>query len=196
MTEVEADLAAFAALLRKWNAAHNLVSRETVETLWPRHIADSLQVLKLLRAQDSVILDLGSGGGFPALPLAIATRGTGRHFVLVEPGAKKAAFLRAAIRALRLDAEVRAVRAEALDSRETFPCITSRALAALPELLRLAAPQLAPDGHMVLHKGRNYRREVDAAAQHFHFDMLVHQSETDAEGVLLDLNSVRAKSAS
>lgn len=195
MTARDTDLGAFAALLRKWNAAQNLVSRETVETLWPRHIADSLQVLPLLRPRDSVILDLGSGGGFPALPLAIATKGAGRHFVLVESNAKKVAFLRAAIRELGLDAEVRAVRAEALDSRETFPCITSRALAALPALLRLATPLLAPKGHMVLHKGRNYRQEIDAAAQHFAFDVLVHPSETDAEGVLLELTSVRAKSA-
>ncbi len=196
MSSTDPDMAGFVALLRKWNATHNLVSRETVETVWPRHVADSLQLLPLLRDTDRRILDLGSGGGFPALPLAIATKGSGRHFVLVEAAAKKAAFLRAAIRTFGLDAEVWAVRAEAIDSRETFACITSRALAPLPALLRLAAPLLAPDGHMLLHKGRNYRREIDDAAQQFQFDVLVHPSGTDAEGVLLELTTVQVKSAS
>src|SRR5690606_26609338 len=95
--EVAGDLESFAALLLKWNRAQNLVSRETTDQLWSRHIVDSLQVLKLLRAGDRTLLDLGSGGGFPAIPLAIAS-GPGRHFVLVEPTAKKASFLRTANR--------------------------------------------------------------------------------------------------
>jgi 16S rRNA (guanine527-N7)-methyltransferase len=65
---VEADLDAYEALLRKWNAVQNLVSRETLHELRPRHIDDSLQLLPLMRPSDRRIIDLGSGGGFPAIP--------------------------------------------------------------------------------------------------------------------------------
>ena len=84
------DLERYAALLRKWNAVQNLVSRETVDELWPRHIDDSLQLMKFVRATDLRVIDLGSGGGFPAIPMAIASRGTERRFTLVEPIGKKA----------------------------------------------------------------------------------------------------------
>jgi 16S rRNA (guanine527-N7)-methyltransferase len=191
---IETDLEAYAALLRKWNAAQNLVSRETIGELRPRHIEDSLQLVRLLRASDRVILDLGSGGGLPAIPMAIATRGSGRQFTLIEPIAKKAAFLRTVARELSLPVTVKAARAEQIDSRETFDLVTSRALAALPQLLTLAARFLRADGHMLLHKGRTYPEETSGAAQLFDFDVLVHPSETDASGVILEITNLRAKS--
>ena len=189
------ELEQFAALLRKWNAVQNLVSRETVDTLWPRHIEDSLQLVPLLRDSDRRIIDLGSGGGFPAIPLAIATRGSERRFTLVEPIAKKASFLRTAARELDLPINVESVRAEQVDSRETFDLVTSRALASLPELIGLGARFLTPDGHMLLHKGRNYRQELDAAAQLYDFDVLIHPSRTDPESAILEIGNLRAKSA-
>ena len=188
------DLEAFAALLRKWNAVQNLVSRETIGELWTRHIEDSLQLLPLFRPNDLDVIDLGSGGGLPAIPLAIASRGTERRFTLVEPIAKKAAFLRTAARELHLPVRVESVRAEQIDSRETFDVITSRALAALPELLGLAGRLLRPEGHMLLHKGQTYREETSRAAAHFDFDVVVHPSETDAAGVILEISNLRAKS--
>ncbi len=192
---VESDLETFAALLRKWNAAQNLVSRETLGDLWPRHIADSLRLLPLLRPGDKRLIDLGSGGGFPAIPVAIATRGQGRAFTLVEPIGKKAAFLRTAARELNLALTVIAARAEAIDSRETFDVLTSRALANLGQLLAFGARFLAPGGRFLLHKGRTYREELAAAAQLFDFDVLVHPQESDAGGAILEIANLRAKSA-
>ncbi len=194
MTE-QSDLEAFAALLRKWNAVHNLVSRETLAQLWPRHIEDSLQLAPLLRDSDLRILDIGSGGGFPAIPLAIATRGQGRRFVLLEPVQKKAAFLRTVIRELQLPAEVHAVRAEAFDSRETIDVVTSRALADLPDLLRLGVRFVGPNTRLLLHKGLTYREEASRASRLFNFDMVIHPSRTDAAGVILEISNLRAKSA-
>jgi 16S rRNA (guanine527-N7)-methyltransferase len=191
---VEADLDAYEALLRKWNAVQNLVSRETLHELRTRHIDDSLQLLPLLRPSDRRIIDLGSGGGFPAIPLAIASRGLERRFTLVEPIAKKASFLRTVARELSLPVTVEAVRAEQIDSRETFDLVTSRALAALPELLALSARFLSLDGHMLLQKGRTYREEVKRAAAHFDFDVIVHQSTTDPESALLEISNLSAKS--
>lgn len=87
---------------------------------------------------DLAFLDLGSGGGFPAIPLAIASRETSRKFTLVEPIAKKASFLRTVARELSLPVSVHALRAEQSIRRETFDVITSRALADLTALCRLS----------------------------------------------------------
>lgn len=192
---VRDDLERYAALLRKWNAVQNLVSRETLDELWPRHIEDSLQLMAMLRADDHAVIDLGSGGGFPAIPLAIASRGAERRFTLVEPIAKKAAFLRAVARELELPVTVETARAEQIDSRETFDVVTSRALAALPKLIRYGVDLLRPAGHMLLLKGRTFREEMALAAQLFDFDVIVHPSSTDPEAAILEISNPRAKSA-
>ena len=192
---VQGDLEIYAALLRKWNAVQNLVSRETLDELWPRHIEDSLQLLPLLRLTDMSVLDIGSGGGFPAIPLAIASRETGRRFTLLEPVTKKSAFLRTVARELDLAVTVYAVRAEDRDSRETYDAITSRALAALPHLLAISARFLRPEGHMLMPKGMNYRRELDAASALYDFDVIAHPSRTDPGAAILEISKLRAKSA-
>jgi 16S rRNA (guanine527-N7)-methyltransferase len=191
---VQSDLDAYAGLLKKWNAAQNLVSRETIEELWPRHIDDSLQLMRFVRPTDNRVIDLGSGGGFPGIPLAIASRGLDRRFTLVEPTAKKASFLRTVARELNLPVSVEAVRAEQIDSRETYDLVTSRALMALPGLLDLAVPFLASTGHMLLHKGKNYREELAAVAAHSRLSVLVHTSETDSQGVILEITHSAANS--
>lgn len=190
---LDRELEQFFKLLLKWNQTHNLVSRETTD-LWARHIEDSLQLVPLVPSRISRSVDLGSGGGLPAIPLAIALRHCLR-VTMVEPIAKKAAFLRTAIRDLKLDAEVYQCRAEQLDSRETFDLITSRALAPLENLFRLGLPLLAPDGLLLLHKGKNFRSEVDSAADMFQFDMLIHPSTVDPQGVVLEISNLAAKSA-
>src|SRR5690606_27442559 len=100
------DLESYAQLLKKWQAVQNLVSRETLDAVWSRHFADSLQMLPLLTASDKQFLDLGSGGGFPALPLAIALKGPNHQFTLVEPTSRKVSFLRTVARELGLSVTV------------------------------------------------------------------------------------------
>ena len=198
VAEVAADLESLSVLLRKWNAVQNLVSRETEKTLWPRHIIDSLQVLPLLRTTDRNFMDLGSGGGFPALPLAIALKGSGARFRLVEPTTKKAAYLRTVIRELDLPAIVDVRRAEEIDSRETGPIdvVTSRALAALPMLCRLAAPFFGPETRAILHKGREHVDELRETRLAWDVDVVLTNSVTDEAGVLLQLSNLRLKSVS
>ena len=192
---IDSDLDHYEALLRKWNAVQNLVSRETLDEIRTRHFRDSLQLTAWVRPSDNLVLDIGSGGGFPAIPLAIASRGVERRYILLEPTLKKAAFLKTVARDLALPVTVEAVRAEAFDSRETIDLVTSRALAALPSLLTYVGRFLSPQGHSLLHKGRNYREELNDAAALFDFGVLIHPSESDAEGVILEISNLRAKSA-
>jgi 16S rRNA (guanine527-N7)-methyltransferase len=195
LPEVERDLESFAALLAKWQAVQNLVSRETLKDVWVRHFADSLQVLKLLGPGDNLILDLGSGGGFPALPLAVASRGTARRFVLVEPNGRKVSFLRTVARELGLDVTVYAQRSDEIDSRETGvpDVVTSRALAALPQLCAMAAPFFGPKTRAIFHKGREHVEELVESSAVWHHDVLLLPSDTDSQGVLLELKNLRLK---
>jgi 16S rRNA (guanine527-N7)-methyltransferase len=192
---VAADLESFSALLNKWQRVQNLVSRETLAEVWQRHIADSLQILPLLRDGDSVVLDLGSGGGLPAIPLAIACKGGRRRFVLVEPNSRKASFLRTVARDLALDVQVKAARAEELAAADLpeIDVITSRALAPLPQLCRLAAPLCHPHTRLIFHKGREYVEELSETDAAWHYDVLVTESATQGGGVILELSNLRLR---
>lgn len=192
---VVADLESYAALLRKWQVVQNLVSRETLDDMWIRHFADSLQLLNHLKPSDRSFLDLGSGGGFPALPLAIALKGRPPNFTLIEPNGRKVSFLRTVARELDLLVSVESARSDQIDSRETpVPdVITSRALAALPQLCNWIAPFFGPETRAILHKGREHVEELREAATLWDFDVLVTKSDTDPSGVLLTLTHLRAK---
>ncbi|MBK9373484.1 MAG: class I SAM-dependent methyltransferase [Holophagales bacterium] len=143
--------AAYLALLLRVNAEMNLVSRKEAcpETLVERHLLDALEALPLLPSAASaglVLLDIGSGGGFPAIPLLLARRDL--KGVLVESVGKKARFLEEAVGALGLTARVVNARfpgpALAL-MRHVPPChlLTSRAVASAGEIVRAARPALA-----------------------------------------------------
>ncbi|HHY50932.1 MAG TPA: 16S rRNA (guanine(527)-N(7))-methyltransferase RsmG [Alphaproteobacteria bacterium] len=191
---VAADLDRFAELLRKWNRTHNLVSRETEAELWTRHIADSLEVLGWLRETDRVVLDLGSGGGFPAIPLAIASGGR-RAFILVEAVSKKASFLKEVSRQLGLGLRVEGRRAEGIAPNElpTIDVITARALAPVAELCRLAAPFFGPSTRALLHKGREHGEELAKSDAVWHHDVVVHPSRGGGQGVLLEISNLRKR---
>jgi 16S rRNA (guanine527-N7)-methyltransferase len=196
--DVAADLESYAQLLRKWQAVQNLVSRETLDDVWDRHFVDSLQVLRLLKPEDHAFLDLGSGGGFPALPLAIALKSPNHHFTLIEPNGRKVSFLRTVARELGLVVTVEGRRSDQVDSRETpVPdVITSRALAALPTLCSWMAPFFKPQSRAILHKGREHVEELAEAATHWDYDVLIDKSDTDPSGVLLTFSNLRVRSVS
>lgn len=198
LAAVGADLESYAVLLKKWQAVQNLVSRETLGSIWERHFADSLQVLPLLTNGDREFMDLGSGGGFPALPLAIASKGLDRHFVLVEPTARKVSFLRTVVRELDLNVTVIGRRSDEIDSRETpVPdVITSRALAALPLLCDCMEPFFAAKTRAILHKGREHVDELNDSGALWHYDVVVNKSDTDPGGVILTITNLKRKSAS
>lgn len=193
--EVGRDLESYANLLRKWQSVQNLVSRETLGALWTRHFADSLQVLPLLRPDDRLVLDLGSGGGFPALPLAIASKGRDRRFVLVEPTARKVSFLRTVARELDLAVTVIGRRSDQIDSRETGvpDVITSRALAAMPQLCAWMAPFFGPSTRAILHKGREHVEELTESGAQWVYDVLIRPSDIDPGGVILTITNLHGK---
>ncbi|WP_297111345.1 16S rRNA (guanine(527)-N(7))-methyltransferase RsmG [uncultured Devosia sp.] len=195
---VAADLESYAKLLAKWQSIQNLVSRETLGQVWTRHFADSLQVLALTRPNDRLFLDIGSGGGFPALPMAIGSKGSDRHFVLIEPTARKVSFLRSVARELGLNVTVIGRRSDETDSRETGvpDVITSRALAAMPQLCAWMAPFFGPNTRALLHKGREHVEELTESGAQWHHDVLITRSDTDPGGVIVEITNLHGKSVS
>lgn len=195
IAEIVQDLESYADLLKKWQVVQNLVSRETLNDVWARHFIDSLQVLKFVPEKATHFLDVGSGGGFPALPLAIAKKGDGARFTLVEPNSRKVSFLRTVARELSLNVDVIGLRCDQIDSRETGACdvITSRALASLPQLCSWIHPFFGSETKALLHKGREHVEELREADAHWQMDVLTLESDTDPGGVILAIDKLRRK---
>lgn len=184
--DVEARLRAYEALLRRWNAKINLVSRADAADIWTRHILDSAQLAPLMPTGTDSFTDLGSGAGFPGLVLAIVT---GRPVQLVESDHRKAAFLREAARETEAAATVHAARAEAL----TLPpaaAVTARALAPLASLLGLAERFLRPDGICLFPKGATAADELTAAAIEWHMRVERFPSLTSPGATILRISEI------
>ena len=162
--ETAERLDAFLSLVLTWNRTINLVGRQDEAQLRRRHLEDSLALLPYLPSGFERAIDLGSGGGFPGLVLAIATN---RPFDLVEADQRKAAFLREAARITGAPATVHAIRIEAARLAPA-PLVTARALAPLPVLLGWAVPLLAPGGACVFPKGRTTDEELTQARLQWH----------------------------
>ncbi|MEA2631681.1 MAG: rRNA (guanine527-N7)-methyltransferase [Chloroflexota bacterium] len=157
-----------ARLLLAWNRAINLTAIRDPEAVALAHVVDSLTALSVL-AQRGIdrYVDLGSGGGYPGLPIAAALPAA--RALLIEPVGKKAAFLSVAIAATGLaqTVEAAAIRAEALagDARHRgrWAAVTVRAVAGLGELIELAFPLLEPGGCLVAWKRGDIAGELIAA---------------------------------
>jgi 16S rRNA (guanine527-N7)-methyltransferase len=145
--------------LADWNARFNLTAiREPAEVV-DKHLLDSLAVLPRLRGL--AVADVGSGAGFPGLPLAIAD--PDRRFTLIESTGKKAKFLRHAAEALRLpNVEVVQGRAEALKPSQAFDSVISRALGSLADFIRVAGHLAGRRGRLLAMKGKVPDAELQA----------------------------------
>ncbi|HET7726003.1 MAG TPA: 16S rRNA (guanine(527)-N(7))-methyltransferase RsmG [Candidatus Limnocylindrales bacterium] len=154
-------------LLLAWTAAINLTAIREPEAAARLHVLDSLAAVPVLRQRGiDRFLDLGSGGGYPGLPLAAALPADA---LLVEAVGKKARFLEVAATAAGLadQVDVAALRAEQLARDPAhagrWPIVTARAVAALPRLVELALPLLEPGGALVAWKRGDLRGEIEAA---------------------------------
>lgn len=161
-------LAAYAALVRKWAPRLDLVSPGDLERLEERHIEDSLRVVPLLdELPHGACADIGSGAGLPGIPLAIAR--PERHWTLIEPRHRRAAFLEEVVRDLAVDARVVAKSAEACakdpDLAGRHVLATARAVADAAHVRSLAEPLLDSGGVTVAFEGEGNRRRPPGAEE-------------------------------
>jgi 16S rRNA (guanine527-N7)-methyltransferase len=173
--------------LLKWQHQINLIGPSTADTIWHRHILDSLQLLPHIPTGVHAIADLGSGAGFPGLVLAIARP---LKAYLYEANGKKAAFLREVIRLSQVRAEVRNIRIETLPQEANLPdvqLVVSRALAPLVTLLSYAEPFLRRGATGLFHKGQDVDAELTDATKYWKIRCRKHPSSTDSKGCLLEV---------
>lgn len=176
----------YAELLERWTPKINLVSAATLGDLWARHIADSLQVTELAPAS-AHWADLGSGGGFPGLVIAIAHADVpGFEATLVESDQRKAAFLRTVIRETGIRARVLPNRIEAAATLQA-DVLTARALASLDALLSFAERHRKKDGISLFPKGQTWQQEVAAAEENWRFRYEAVPSRTNPASVILKI---------
>jgi len=151
-------LQAYEALLRRWQETINLVGSRTLEDVWRRHFLDSGQLCRLTQGAKTIV-DIGSGGGFPGLVVAIMS---GAQVTMVEADNRKAAFLREASRMTAANTEVIAGRAEAVPATPA-DAVTGRAVAPLAKLLSLSEPWIRPGGRCYFLKGSTVVDELTDA---------------------------------
>ncbi len=142
-------LARYLELLERWKRVHNLVADADLDTLVRRHVLESLAGADHLPEESGLLVDVGSGAGFPGVPLLVARPGWSG--LLIEPRSKRWAFLRLVVRELGLAAEVVRARYEevSLGGRRA-DAVTSRALGGQEEILEWAAPHLSRRGRVLL----------------------------------------------
>jgi len=150
-TAQKEQYAALYELYADWNSKINVISRKDIENLYERHVLHSLGICRLLHFKDgSNIMDVGTGGGFPAIPLAIMFPNT--HFHLVDSINKKLTVAREVSNAIGLkNISIRHCRVE--EEKTLFDFVISRAVMPLPDLIRLCKKNISREQHNSMPNG-------------------------------------------
>ena len=188
--ETLARLDCYAALLTKWNPAINLVAPSTLGQIWIRHFLDSAQLLEIA-PEGQVWLDIGTGGGFPGLIVAIlaAEKRPDLRVTCIESDLRKATFLRTVVRETGIKAEVISKRIEQVEPLDA-DILSARALASLTQLLGFAERHLSPNGRALFLKGANHAAELQEALEMWSFRADTYPSKTSSEAVILSLGDI------
>ncbi len=161
-TDKQEKIQAYLELVIEKNKELNLTRIDTKEKGMLLHIEDSLSCLDEFCSMDGEFLDIGTGGGFPGVPLAIASNRTG---VLIDSVQKKARAVQEMIEELGLDNQIQAqgMRSEdlALETGERFTTVVARAVSSLPVVMELATPLLVPGGELIALRGKEDEVDIE-----------------------------------
>ena len=182
-----ASLKRYAEMVSRFGRAINLVSRNDTDDIWDRHILDCAQLRLVAPLRVDVWLDLGSGGGFPGIVMAILMKESqpAARFILVDADLRKCVFLREVARTLSLSVEVLHRRIEDVSPAQAS-VVSARALAPLCDLCTMAHRHLAADGTGLFMKGALHKDEVDEARATWSFDLTTHMSLSDPAAAILE----------
>jgi 16S rRNA (guanine527-N7)-methyltransferase len=190
--ETEGRLDRYVDLLLQWQLKTNLIAPSTLPHLWTRHISDSLQLLAIAPSAKTWV-DLGSGGGFPGIVLAcVMAEREGGTVHLVERVAKKAAFLREALRVSGAPGVVHLTDigdyVDRSDGR--VDCITARAVAPLQMLLGYVEPLVKKGAKALFLKGQDVDAELTEATKYWNIEPHLHSSRTGGHGWIVELDQI------
>ena len=172
------------------NDQQNLIAPSTISTIWSRHALDSVQLIPLADRPDGQWVDIGTGGGFPGMVVALAWPG---KVALVEPRKRRADFLRDCAETLGIAdrVSVHASKIEAVEIKADI--ISARAVATVENLLRAAAHCGKQDTRWLLPRGRLDEREIKTLKRQWRFVFHVEHSITSAESSIVILDRVEAR---
>ena len=185
----------FITVLKEWQSKMNLVSSQSINEIWTRHIADSYQLFQFISNDTKTVYDIGSGAGFPAIILAIAAQGANyeTRFSLIESITKKTVYLNDVKEKLGLkNVDIYNARSESLKLKPA-DIITARAVAALDKLFELSYTLADKKTVFYLLKGQSYKEELEQAKKHWQFKTEVIQSSTSENGVILKITELEKK---
>jgi 16S rRNA (guanine527-N7)-methyltransferase len=189
-------LNSYITLLTEWNRNTSLVQIKTIDSIWSRHVLDSLQILPYLKKiiqdmdGDCQILDVGSGAGFPGMVLAIAGI---QNITLCESNIRKCVFLEEVTRLTGASVTIENRRVEELEKK--YDLVISRACADLSLLLSFAYI-VSRETHLpraVFHKGQNVNKEILEANKKWSFSFDQYPSILDSEGCILEVFDIKPK---
>ncbi len=176
-------------LLLKWQKKVNLISSKTISDGWNRHILDSAQLYFLLSNQKHILMDVGSGGGLPAIVIAILNQVLGgplTSIILVESDLKKSLFLKECARTLHLDIKVLRERVERVKLEPDV--ITARAFAPLNELFKLVYNNVSRETILLLPKGKSVEEEIKNMTYKCQIEKI--KNIVNSEGCILKIKGV------
>jgi len=186
--DVRNNLKIYKSLLLKWQKAINLVSRGTLNDVWTRHIEDSLQLLPFLRGKR--VLDIGSGGGFPGMVLAVVSQNVeflkqfeiseSFNVTCVDSDQRKMTFLSEVARQTSTKVDIISDRIENVEGK--FDTLTARGFSELKVLIKFAKKY---SNYGVFLKGKKVEQEIEDASKFFRFDYEIFKSITDESGRII-----------
>lgn len=169
--------------LLEWNRKTNLTRIVEPQAIAVKHFLDSLLITRYIDIGQKKIADVGSGGGFPGIPLAILEPGC--SVVLIESQRKKTSFLKHTVQTLGIsNVAVYNGRAQSCPEPGSFDLATSRAFASLSDFIAIAAPLIKPKGSIVCMKGKLPQKEITALedTENSGFEIEVHSYRLPEQG--------------
>ena len=158
----EQDIEKYINILSVWQKHVNLISKNTIKNIYERHILDSAQLFDLISSDTKILVDVGSGAGFPGLVFGILNKTLGfpiKQIILVESDTKKATFLQEVNRQLNLRVQVKNERIEKIEGIKA-DVITARAFAELNKILTLCHGIVSRETILILPKGNTVDQEI------------------------------------
>ena len=178
----------FVKKLLIYNKKRNLISKSTEKQVWARHILDSAQLIKFIDEKNcSGIADLGSGGGFPGIILAIYYQNYNFHVKLYEKSPIKSAFLSNISKQLGLNCKIICSDVNSLKIESNH--IVCRAFRKLPHILNISRENCAKKHKMIIMKGRNAQEEIKKTSQLKKFRYRLEKSITDNDSKIIILDA-------
>jgi 16S rRNA (guanine527-N7)-methyltransferase len=181
-------LETYVALLREESRRQNLISASSLDRAWERHILDSAQLVRFEPGPGASWADIGAGAGLPGIVVACLIEGP---VTLIEPRKLRAEFLHKVVDALGLNASVATAKAERVEG--SFDVITARAVASLPQLLKISLHLSTGKTVWALPKGRSAQSELVEARRTWQGVFHVERSVTDDDSYIVVATGVRAK---